>query len=121
MCNKFDIIAFDADDTLWHNEVFYLQGRDFFAQLLADYVEGDLAGNTLDQIETNNVRFYGYGIKSFILSMVEAAIQLTSGQMEEGMIAEIIDYAKQMIVADPVHFSNTREVLASLKENHATT
>jgi putative hydrolase of the HAD superfamily len=118
LCNQFDIIAFDADDTLWHNEVIYLKGRDFFTDLLDQYVDRNHAGVTLDQIETGNVHYYGYGIKSFILSMIETATQLADSKLNGNMVAEIIEYSKQMVMTDPVHFPHTRQTLETLGKSY---
>ncbi len=76
----FDIIALDADDTLWDNESFYIQAKADFVTLL-QRVEPDTERlkAQLDEIEEGNVAIYGYGIKSFLLSMVEAAIAVSQG------------------------------------------
>ena len=70
--NLFDLIAFDADDTLWHNERLYERTQAGLAALLAPY---GIAGKALDErllaTESRNIAFFGYGIKSFILSMIE--------------------------------------------------
>jgi putative hydrolase of the HAD superfamily len=111
---KFDIIAFDADDTLWHNEIFYAQGKEHFKRLLAPYVDPALSGRTLDEVESANVAYYGYGIKSFALSMVECALTLTNGQVNGEVIAEILSYVKRLLVSDPQHLTHVRETLEAL-------
>lgn len=118
MQSCFRLIAFDADDTLWHNETFYRQGREYFMNLLATYTKPELAGQKLDQIETTNVEFFGYGIKSFILSMIETALQVTNGSIDCNVIAEIIDYAKEMLKADPTHFPETMNTLERLSSRY---
>ena len=118
MCDQFDVIAFDADDTLWHNEAFYLEGREFFGNLLSNFVDFDQACLSLDEIEKDNVHYYGYGIKSFILSMIETAIKLSNGQIKNDTIQAILVYAKQMVKSDPIHFPGTSETLEILAKDH---
>ena len=101
-----EIIAFDADDTLWHNEIFYQYAKERFKLILSNYVEPEFAERTLDEVEEHNVRFYGYGLKSFSLSMVETAVRLSAGKLEGGVIEEVLTMTKDMLKADPEHFSN---------------
>jgi putative hydrolase of the HAD superfamily len=110
----FDIIAFDADDTLWHSETFYHQGREMFGRLLALHPDPDVVQQTLDRIEIYYTRHYGYGIKSFTLSMVEAAIELTDGKIAGREIESILDYAKRVLQADLDLFEGAAEALAEL-------
>jgi putative hydrolase of the HAD superfamily len=69
-----EIIAFDADDTLWHNETTYLRAKKVYIRLLSGHCSPERIEQRLDEIEFQNVRTYGYGIKSFALSMIEAAV-----------------------------------------------
>lgn len=92
----FDVIAFDADDTLWHNEHLYILKRDEFIELLRPFTDPETIGPSLDQTEIGNLRYYGYGIKSFILSMVETAITLTDGEISGEAIQTILNYGKEM-------------------------
>ena len=79
---RFDVIAFDADDTLWHNERLYLQTQAKLAGLLAGYgVDSKTLEERLYQTENHNIRVFGYGIKSFTLSMIETGIELTGGHL----------------------------------------
>ena len=72
----FDVIALDADDTLWDNEYLYSEARKKFILLLTECQSPEECGQRLDEIEMENVRYYGYGIKSFILSMIQAALEI---------------------------------------------
>ncbi len=92
----FDVIAFDADDTLWSNEHLYLMNRERFIDLLRPYANPDTIGETLDKTEIANLRYYGYGIKSFILSMVETAVALTDGRISGDAIQAILTFGKEM-------------------------
>lgn len=114
----FDVIAFDADDTLWYNETRYLQAQSQYSQLLSRYHCQNRAVQRLDEIELQNVRSYGYGIKSFTLSMIEAAIELTGGQITSSEIREILNLGKQMLVAPVEPFEHTAETLTRLSRNY---
>src|SRR5215510_1599742 len=77
-----DLIAFDADDTLWHNERSYRDGRERFRRLLADAgicLDETTIETRINQTELANIGFYGYGVSSFALSLIETAIELTGG------------------------------------------
>ncbi len=96
----FDLIAFDADDTLWHNERLYLQTQARLADLLAAYgIEGPTLYESLYQTEIRNIGVFGYGMKSFTLSMIETAIMLTGGKLSGQHVLDIIDLAKAQLNA----------------------
>lgn len=92
----FDVIAFDADDTLWANEHLYLMKRDRFIDLLRPFAKPDSIGQMLDKTEIANLHYYGYGIKSFILSMMETAVTLTEGRVSGEAIQAILNFGKEM-------------------------
>jgi putative hydrolase of the HAD superfamily len=96
----FDLIAFDADDTLWHNERIYTGVQERFARLLSPYHKTELVEARLYQTETRNIKSFGYGIKSFTLSMIETAVELTEGQISAKDIQAIIDLGKGMLDAE---------------------
>lgn len=102
-------IAFDADDTLWHNERIFLSTKEKFAALLADYHDYTYIERHLDITETKNIKHFGYGVKGFTLSMIETACELTEGRITGDKIKEIINFAKEML-ASPI------EVLDGVKE-----
>ncbi|GAB4423816.1 MAG: HAD family hydrolase [Anaerolineae bacterium] len=97
-----EVIAFDADDTLWHNESIYHFTQAQFAALLAPYCTPETVEQRLYQTEMRNLQHYGYGVKSFTLSMIETAIELSEGKIRGGEIQQIIDFARQML-REPVH------------------
>ena len=92
----FDIIAFDADDTLWYNEHLYVMNRDNFIELIRPFTHHKEIGELLDKTEIDNLHYYGYGIKSFILSMVETAVSLTDGKISGEAIQAILNFGKEM-------------------------
>lgn len=94
-------IGFDADDTLWHNETLYTLTQAKFRELLSDYHEPEWIDRKLYETEVANLHRFGYGIKSFALSMIETAIELTEGRVTGREVQQIIDAAKEM-QASPV-------------------
>src|ERR1700690_1306619 len=95
----FEVIAFDADDTLWHTERLYVDAQTRFKELLAHYHSPEWIQERLDEAEKLNLPHFGYGIKAFALSMIETAVELTEGQISGGDIQTIIDIAKEMLTA----------------------
>jgi len=77
--SKFDVIAFDADDTLWKNEHLYAESQAGLVDLLAHSHPPKWIHERLYQTEMRNLEHFGYGIKAFALSMIETAIELTEG------------------------------------------
>jgi putative hydrolase of the HAD superfamily len=114
----YDVIAFDADDTLWHSEPLYRATEEAFCGLLAGYHDAEAAVEALHQAEMQNIRYFGYGIRMFALSMIEAAIELSGGQIPTRDIQSIIDMAKGMREAPVRLFEHVEDVLASLSQSH---
>ncbi len=94
---RFDVIAFDADDTLWHNERLFLSAQARFRDLLTHYHSPEWIDARLYQTELRNLPHFGYGIKAFALSMIETAVELTEGCISGRDIQVIIDAAKEML------------------------
>ncbi|MCW3783386.1 HAD family hydrolase [Defluviimonas salinarum] len=94
-------IAFDADDTLWHNERFFRMTQDHVAGLLADYADRDHLDDRLLAAERRNLGRYGFGIKGFMLSMIETAIEVTEDRVPARVIREIIAAGQEML-AHPI-------------------
>jgi putative hydrolase of the HAD superfamily len=90
------VVAFDGDDTLWHNESLFSMTQERFRALLQGYgVEG--VDERLFATETRNLRLFGYGVKGFIISMIETAIEVTAGEVRAVEIAAIIEAGKAML------------------------
>ncbi|GAB4117723.1 MAG: HAD family hydrolase [Roseiflexaceae bacterium] len=94
------LLAFDADDTLWHNERLYAETQAAFQELLAYYHSPAWIEERLFQTEMRNLQHFGYGIKAFALSMIETAVELTEGRIGGQDIQQIITMAKRMIAAE---------------------
>jgi putative hydrolase of the HAD superfamily len=115
----FDLIAFDADDTLWHNELLYAEAEDKLKTLLASYVDGETVEQKLFETEMGNLKYYGYGIKSFTLSMIETAIGLTKGQIQGAEVQQIIGFARDMLTAEVQLLEHVEETLRALAQSYA--
>ena len=91
------VIAFDADDTLWVNETYFREAEKKFARLLSPYETENKIDQELFQLEIKNLGIYGYGIKGFMLSMVECALQLSNYTISQKTIDQV---AKALIEID---------------------
>jgi putative hydrolase of the HAD superfamily len=116
----FDVIAFDADDTLWHNERLYLQTQAELAGLLSRYdVPRKSLEERLYQTEIRNIPVFGYGIKSFTLSMIETAIQLTTGNLSSRDVLAILELAKAQLHAPVELLEHASTTVAKLASSYA--
>jgi putative hydrolase of the HAD superfamily len=116
---RFDVIAFDADDTLWHNMRLYRQTQAGLAALLAGYgVSAEALDEQLFQTESRNIRLFGYGIKSFALSMIESALALTGGNLSGQHVLAIIELAKAQLNAPIELLEHVRETVPRLAARH---
>jgi len=111
-------IGFDADDTLWHNERFFRITQDRFAALLADYTDADHLAERLLAAEKRNIGHYGYGIKGFVLSMIETAIEITQERVPARVIAELMEAGREML-AHPIDLlPHARDAVETLAGSH---
>ncbi|MEO1089220.1 MAG: HAD family hydrolase [Pseudomonadota bacterium] len=98
---KLHTIAFDGDDTLWHHETFYRYTHERFRELILSHVPDADVDGRLHATEMRNLELFGYGVKSFTLSMIETAIEITSGAIPAEGVAELIGWGKEML-AHPI-------------------
>ena len=118
MGNNVTIIGFDADDTLWHNERFFRLTQDRFTALLADHAAPDDLARRLLDAERRNLGHYGYGIKGFVLSMIETAIEVTDGRVPAGVIAELMAAGREML-AHPIELlPDARAAVEAAAQTH---
>ena len=109
------VIAFDADDTLWINETYFRDAEQQFAKLLAKYETENKINQELFKAEINNLEIYGYGIKGFVLSMVECALDLSNYQIDQKTIEAILNIGKKMLQEPIKLLDDVEEVLKSLQ------
>ncbi len=112
------VIAFDADDTLWHNESFFQEAENRFKDLLEDYLPQHTVSRELLKTEIENLPWYGYGIKAFMLSMIETAIGITDGQLKSSDIVKIIGFGKELLAKPVVMLEGVEEVLSTLESKY---
>ena len=94
---KIKVIAFDADDTLWVNEPYFREAEEKVAKLLSMYETENKINQELYRLEIENLPYYGYGVKGFVLSMIELALQLSNHQVQPSIIQEIVEIGKDML------------------------
>jgi putative hydrolase of the HAD superfamily len=107
-------IGFDADDTLWQNESFFRMTEQRFTELLSEHGEHQVISARLLEAERRNLRFYGFGVKGFTLSMIETALEVTGGQVSASVIAEILSFGRQMLQNPVETLPKARETLDAL-------
>jgi len=110
-----DLIGFDADDTLWHTEIHYLQAQEDFKGLLSPWASPERTDELMHASILDNLPRYGYGIKAFVLSLVEAAIEISDGKIGAVQIEQILSIGKRMLTAEVVLKPHVRETLQSLR------
>lgn len=114
MYNNIKVIAFDADDTLWVNETFFREAELEFAKLLAKYETANKIDQELFKKEIANLKYYGYGIKGFVLSMIECALELSNYQLNPKTIESILSIGKDMLEKPIELLDGVEEVLQKL-------
>ncbi|MCT4578289.1 HAD family hydrolase [Donghicola sp.] len=97
MAHTVTTLAFDADDTLWHNERHFRMSEERFADLLKDYADPDHLAERLLAAEKKNVGHYGFGVKGFVLSMIETAIEVTDERVPARVIKELIASGQDLL------------------------
>ena len=110
------LIAFDADDTLWVNEPNYVDVKQKLCELLAHYIDEETLSQRFYDAQIRNLHLFGYGAKSFMLSMIETAIELTNGAITGAEIQQIIDVSRQLIQFPIEVLDGVCDVLESLSK-----
>jgi putative hydrolase of the HAD superfamily len=110
-------IGFDGDDTLWHNESIFSMTQEKFRAMLGETLAADVNRRLLDT-ERNNLTLFGYGIKGFILSMIETAIEVTGGRIEARDIQTLINAGKQMLTHPVELLDGVAETVEYLSHSH---
>jgi putative hydrolase of the HAD superfamily len=109
-----EIIAFDADDTLWHSETAYHEAALKLGKLLSDHYGLDDIEGEIYKTEKNNLPHFGYGMKGFTISMIDASIRLTGGRIEGDHISQIIDIGREMLDSSLELIDGAEETVAGL-------
>ncbi len=116
--SKIKVVGFDADDTLWVNETYFREAEQKFAKLLEGYETMNTIDQELFKMEIKNLELYGYGVKGFMLSMVESALQLSNNKVSQATIGEILNLGKDMLRQPVELLDGVKEVLRELSKNY---
>ncbi len=109
------VIAFDADDTLWVNEPYFQETEKKFCALLEDYLPHHTMAKELFKTEIDNLPLYGYGIKGFMLSMIETALRVSNNTLNIEVLEKAIGFGKELLEKPIEMLEGVEDVLAALK------
>jgi putative hydrolase of the HAD superfamily len=112
------VIAFDADDTLWVNETYFRDAEKKFAKILSKYETVNKIDQELFKVEMKNLELYGYGIKGFMLSMIECALKLSNFSISQHEIEKILTLGKEMLTKPIELLDGVEEVLGELHHKY---
>ena len=112
------VVGFDGDDTLWHSETRFHVTQGEFHELLKRHVPEADADRRLAEMELKNLGIYGYGVKSFTLSMLETAIELTEGQIPASDLKVILGWGKRMLMEPTELLDGVEETLHKLSPSY---
>lgn len=112
------VIAFDADDTLWVNEPYFREIEEKFCSLLEDYLPHHTVAKELFKTEIQNLSLYGYGVKGFMLSMIETAMRVSNNTVPLHIIEKAIQYGKDLLEKPIELLDNIEEALQQLKKKY---
>lgn len=118
MYKNIKVIGFDADDTLWVNETYFREAELAFGQLMQQYETINQIDQELFKIEIENLSIYGYGVKGFVLSMVETAIKISNGQVSNKTMQAILAIGKDMLNKPVELLKGVEKVLETLSKSH---
>jgi putative hydrolase of the HAD superfamily len=113
-----DLIAFDADDTLWHNLIHFETAEKKFGEMLSGFAPAEDASYRLAEAEKRNIGAYGFGVKSFTLSMIETAIDVSEGAVDAALIRQLIAMGRDMLDHAIELLPHVEETLKALHGNH---
>ncbi|MEQ3664326.1 MULTISPECIES: HAD family hydrolase [unclassified Olleya] len=116
--SQIKVIGFDADDTLWINETYFRDAELEFAKLLSPFETANKIDQELFKMEMKNLPVYGYGVKGFVLSMVEMALELSNNTVSNQTISNILDIGKTMINKEVELLEGVEQVLQQLSKKY---
>lgn len=116
--NNIKVIGFDADDTLWVNETYFLETEQAFCSLLSPFADTATVSSALFRTEIQNMPLYGYGIKAYMLSVLETAMKVSNGQVSTDILQQIIRLGKEQLCKPVTLLQGVEETLASLHPHY---
>ncbi len=118
MYSNIKVIAFDADDTIWVNEPYFRDAEKEFCKLLKDHIPEEECNQLLYKFEMQNLSLYGYGIKPFTLSLIEAAISISNKRLPIATVSKIIELGKEMLSKPIELIDGIEETLKQLSKKY---
>lgn len=115
---KFEMIAFDADDTLWQAEIHFRDAQEELKQILSVWEEPETIDKVMYEIEMRNLPQLGYGVKAFVLSMIEAAVKISAGEIRGETIEKILSIGRSMLEMEVGLRPHVAETLYALSKSH---
>ena len=115
---RIKVIGFDADDTLWGNLHHFIETTSAACELLSEYADAETIQSLMDETEWRNVQVFGYGTKSFTLSMIEVAIEVSDGEVDAATIGKMIELGKQQIQEPIVLIDGVKDVVRELGKKY---
>ena len=112
---KFSTIFFDADDTLWENERYFRAAEDKFIELLKDYTTPEGVQDMLWRKQEDNIPLFGYGSKTYLIGMTDAAIELCGGTLPENIYWGIKKIITELAFHELEIIDGVKEVLEALQ------
>jgi putative hydrolase of the HAD superfamily len=112
------VIAFDADDTLWVNEPYFRRTEEAFCELMSGYLPQHDLERELLKIEIGNLPLYGYGVKGFVLSMIETAMAVSDKTIGIDIVDHILQLGKALLDEPIELLPGVEEVLTTLKDRY---
>ncbi len=113
---RFEVVALDADDTLWHSETIFAATQTELRTLLGRYHDAETIAQRLHATELRNLSHFGYGVKGFTISMIETAVELSEGRVTGAEIQRIVDLGRAMLRAPVELLDGVRETIAALAD-----
>jgi len=112
------VLGIDADDTLWENEAWFYKIQDRFFEMMSSWSDTQDTNAALLENERASIPQYGYGVTSFVRSMILTAIQISNGEIETKQISQIVSWGDELIEAPVDLLPGVEETLSELSNNH---
>ena len=116
--NRFTHIFFDADDTLWENEQFFRDAEAQFAELLSDYTSPEGVQAMLWRKQEENIPLFGYGSKTYLIGMTDAAMELCGGELPENIYLGIKKIITELAFHEFQLIEGVEETLQALQGHY---
>ncbi|HOU65939.1 MAG TPA: HAD family hydrolase, partial [Thermomonas sp.] len=116
--NGIGLVGFDADDTLWRSQDYFDDAQAQFERIVAGYVDLDDVAGRLYAVEKRNLALFGYGVKGMVLSMVEAAVEITGERISAGDLHRIVGLGKALLGHPVELLDGVREAVQAIAATH---